>query len=325
MEANWFYEISGERHGPVTSEEILRLYGLGELKDSNLVWRNGLNDWITFSASELAPSLSSPPPPPRVLATSPPPVPKSSLPFVPRQAKIRADFHPQIRHCFERAWNLLKGDFWPIVGCFTLITLIVGIASQFFIPIFFLIYPLMAGFYWYVLLKVRGQEATVDLLFEGCRRQFGPLAILNLIVVGLSMVAMLVLFVIIAIVFVISASGSSNVEQALQNPATLAMVIGVTTLFSFLLMIPMMILSQVSYFASILILDCQLGANQAMGLAWTVTKSFLGKFILFLLLTSLLYFVGMIAFYIGIFVTGAWASVAMVYLYEDAFGTDSVT
>lgn len=320
MEAIWFYEISGERHGPVASEEILRLHERGNLKDSNLVWRNGLNDWITFSTSELAPSLSSPPPPPGALATSPPPVPKSGLPYVPRQAKIRADFQPRIRHCFERAWNLLKGDFWPIVGCFTLITLIVGIASQFFIPVFFLIYPLMAGFYWYTLLKVRGQEANVDLLFEGCRRQFGPLAILNLIVVGVGSVAMLILFVIIAIVFVISAAGSANVEQAFQNPATLALVIGVTTLLSFVFMIPLMVLSQVSYFASILILDCQLGAKEALGLSWTVTKSFLAKFILFLLLASLLYFVGMIAFYIGIFVTGAWASVAMVYLYEDAFG-----
>jgi hypothetical protein len=320
MEAIWFYEISGERHGPVAKEEVLRLFKSGDLKASNLVWRNGMSDWGPFSASELAPDLSSPPPVPGTLATTPPPVPAASAPFVPREARLRADFQPRIRYSFGRAWDLLKGDFWPLVGCFTLITLIVGVASQFFIPVFFLMYPLMAGFYWYALRKVRGQEASVDLLFEGCRRQFGPLAILNLVVVGVSTAAILFIFVVLAIVIGISAAGSANIEQALQNPATLTMVVGITTLLSLLLMVPLMVLSQVSYFATVLILDCQIGAKEAMGLSWKVTKSFLGKFVLFMLISALLYFAGMLAFYVGLFVTGAWASIAMVYLYEDAFG-----
>ena len=31
---------------------------------------------------------------------------------------------------------------------------------------------------------------------------------------------------------------------------------------------------------------------------------------------------GAVVFFIGMLVTGAWASAALVYLYEDAFGDD---
>ncbi len=323
----WFYERGGERGGPVSSEEILKLYRSGSLGGANLVWREGFDNWIPFSASELAGKLASngPPPVPAGQVLAPPPVPILAAPFVPRPAALRPGFRPQIRSCFDRGWALMVSNFWPIVGCFTLTTLILTFASQFFIPIFFLMYPLMGGLYWYLLRQVRGQEANMEMIFEGFRRQFGPLAIVNLIVVGVSMVVAIVLMIIVIILVAAGmaiATDSQAMAANMENPAAFVAAFGGIVVLSFILFIPLMILSQVGNFATILILDCGLQAKEALSLAWTAVRPFLFKMFLFMLVNTLLAMAGMIALYVGMFITGAWCSLALVYLYEDAFGDE---
>lgn len=322
----WFYESNGERVGPVSAGEILSHYQNGSIRAETLVWRAGLGNWIPFSASELA-SAGPPPVPaipaiPPLPAAGPPPVPAGITPFVPRAAALRPGFQPQLRYSFGRAWTLLTANFWPIVGCLTLTTLILSVASQFFIPVFFLTYPLMAGLYWYLLRQVRGESATVELLFEGFRRQFGPLAIVNLIVVGISMVAMTVLIILMAAGGVFMAGGLSALEGNIENPAAFAALFGGFFILIFLFSLPLMILNLVGTFASILILDCGLEAKASMSLAWVAIRPFLFKFLIFMVATAFLSMAGTIVFFVGMLVTGAWASVALVYLYEDAFGDE---
>jgi hypothetical protein len=322
----WFYEGNGERVGPVSAGEILSHYQNGSIRAETLVWRAGLGNWIPFSASELA-SAGPPPVPaipaiPPLPAAGPPPVPAGITPFVPRAAALRPGFQPQLRYSFGRAWALLTANFWPIVGCLTLTTLILSVASQFFIPVFFLTYPLMAGLYWYLLRQVRGESATVELLFEGFRRQFGPLAIVNLIVVGISMVAMTVLIILMAAGGVFMAGSLSALEGNIENPAAFAALFGGFFILIFLFSLPLMILNLVGTFASILILDCGLEAKASMSLAWVAIRPFLFKFLIFMVATAFLSMAGTIVFLVGMLVTGAWASVALVYLYEDAFGDE---
>lgn len=319
----WFYESNGERVGPVSAGEILSLSRNGSIRAETLVWRDGLGNWIAFSASELA--ASGPPPAPTIPASTPagpPPVPAGVTPFVPRTAALRPGFQPQLRSSFGRGWELLSSNFWPIVGCFTLTTLILSVAYQFFIPAFFLTYPLMAGLYWYLLRQVRGESATVELLFEGFRRQFGPLAIVNLIVVGISMVAMIVLMIIVAAGGVFMVGGLSTLEGNIENPAAFAALFGGFFILFFLSSIPFLILNLVGTFASILILDCGMEAKTSMSLAWVAIRPFLFKFLIFMVATAFLSTAGMIVFFVGMLVTGAWASAALVYLYEDAFGDE---
>jgi len=319
----WFYENNGERIGPVPGGEILNLYRSGGLRPDTLVWREGLENWIPFSASELA--SVGPPPIPAGPILTPPPVPARLESFVPRTAALRPGFRPQIRSSFDRGWALMISNFWPIVGCFTLTYLILSVASQFFIPVFFLMYPLMGGLYWYLLRQVRGQEANMEMIFEGFRRQFGPLAIVNLIVVGISMAVVMVL-VVMVIVLVAAGMAIATDGQAMagnmENPAAVFAAFGGIFVVSFILFIPLMILSQVGNFATILILDCGLQAKEAMSLAWTAVRPFLFKMFLFMLVNTLLAMAGMIALFVGMFITGAWASLALVYLYEDAFGDE---
>jgi len=319
----WFFESNGERVGPVSAGEILTHHRNGSIREETLVWRDGLGNWVPFSDSELAsagpPQIPATPPLP---PTGPPPVPAATTPFVPRTAALRPGFQPQLRSSFGRAWALLTANFWPIVGCFTLTTLILSVASQFFIPVLFLTYPLMAGLYWYLLLQIRGQTATVDLLFEGFRRQFGQLLFVNLVIVAISMITMIVLLIVVGTGVMFLAAGSKALEGNIEDPAVFIAVFGGIFVITFFLSLPIMILNLVGTFASILILDCGLEAKAAMSLAWATIRPFLFKLLIFMVATAFLSMAGMIAFIVGTLVTGAWASIALVYLYEDAFGDE---
>ncbi|MBM3736637.1 MAG: RDD family protein [Acidobacteria bacterium] len=47
---NWFYELGGERKGPVGVQDLASLVRAGTISDSNLVWREGLAGWQPLSA-----------------------------------------------------------------------------------------------------------------------------------------------------------------------------------------------------------------------------------------------------------------------------------
>lgn len=318
----WFYEWSGDRLGPVSGDEIQSLYRSGKLNGHSLVWRDGLSDWVPFSASDLAVS-AGPPPVPGNLSITPPPVPLQREPFVAREARLRSSFQPGIRSSYGRAWALMTANFWPMVGCFALTSLILGVASQFYVPVFFLMYPLMGGLYWYILRRVRGKDGNIDMLFEGFRRQFGTLAVLNLIVVGISVVAFLFIALVVGAIVALVAAGGGEFESRLEEPVIMAVVIGGSLVLLLILSIPLMILGQVGNFATILVLDCELKAGEALSFAWRATKPFIFKFVLFMLVNVFLSFIGLLALYVGMFITGAWATIALVYLYEDAFGDEN--
>ncbi len=46
MSADWFYSEGSERKGPVTEDELRRLADDGRLKSTDLVWRDGMADWV---------------------------------------------------------------------------------------------------------------------------------------------------------------------------------------------------------------------------------------------------------------------------------------
>lgn len=323
-EAFWFYEKDGDRQGPVSEGEILRLHRVGELSGQSLVWRDGIAEWIAFSGSELAGKTGNSPFPPAIPATGPPPVPKGMAPFVPREARLRPGFRPQLRSCFGRGWDTLAANFWPMVGSFALTSLILSVASQFYLPIFFLMYPLMGGLYWYMLLRIRGRETNIDLLFEGFRRQFGPLAVLNLIIAGIGTVVFAILMVGVAAVIILMTAEGSRWDDLVEKPEAIVALVGGSLVFLFLISVPLMILGQVGNFATLLILDCGLKTREALSLSWRATRSFVFKFVLFMVVNTLLSIVGVFALYFGMFITGAWATLTLVHLYEDAFGDGDV-
>lgn len=78
----WYYSKNGVQLGPVPQEEIRAKLASGEILPTDLVWREGMKDWLVAAAvSELAPPLAGPP----VLSGAPvsPYAPPVSLPSSP--------------------------------------------------------------------------------------------------------------------------------------------------------------------------------------------------------------------------------------------------
>lgn len=47
MSTEWHYSIDGEKHGPVSSAELKELAANGELSPSDLIWKDGMDAWVT--------------------------------------------------------------------------------------------------------------------------------------------------------------------------------------------------------------------------------------------------------------------------------------
>lgn len=61
-DAQWFYDDSGARKGPVTTTAMQELVSLNKLHLDSLVWRTGMKDWGPLSETDLASGLTLPPP-----------------------------------------------------------------------------------------------------------------------------------------------------------------------------------------------------------------------------------------------------------------------
>lgn len=318
----WFYEKNGERTGPVTDAELLERLAAGEISAATLVWREGMADWAPLSQTELAEGGGIPRTPPAMPALSalPPAMPKLAEPFVPREIHLNPNFRISIRSSFARAWTLLTGRFWPFIGCYLLMMVLLSVANQLIAPVFFLMFPIVAGFSWYTLRVMRGQNAEFDHLFEGFRRQFGPLAILNLIIAGIATVVTLLFAGVAVFGFAFAASALQPSEQ---DPVMMTLFIVVGVIAYLALFVPMAIFGFLGSFTVFLIIDGGLDAGPALSLAWTAVKQNLGKALLFIIVSSVLSMIGVFALFIGVIVTSAWATIAMAYVYEDAFGGDA--
>ncbi len=70
----WFYSKNGEQYGPVEAHQLQQLASTGRLGVQDLVWKNGMPEWLPASRVKgLFPQ--------RVLAASPPPLPASPAHF----------------------------------------------------------------------------------------------------------------------------------------------------------------------------------------------------------------------------------------------------
>ena len=64
--SQWFYRKDNQQQGPITQEQLAQLAAAGQLRPTDLVWREGMAQWQTASSvgGLFAPGAASPPPPP---------------------------------------------------------------------------------------------------------------------------------------------------------------------------------------------------------------------------------------------------------------------
>lgn len=172
----------GKEYGPVTAEQVRNWIAAGRANRETKVKAEGSEEWKQVAD---IPELASPAP--QAAAPAPAPV------VLPGRA---ADL--DILSCYERSWNLLKSDFWPIIGVSFVIILLLGSLGYFQHRGIFFLTPLFSGvltggWYYYFILKIRGQPATLGDAFAGFTRAFLNLVLISILVSLIVTVGLLLL------------------------------------------------------------------------------------------------------------------------------------
>jgi hypothetical protein len=162
----------GKEYGPVTADQLRAWVLGGRANEETKTRAEGSDEWKRLGDfPELAPPATAPAAPPVSAAPA--------VVVLPGRAKDL-----DILGCYERSWTLLKSDFWPLVGTsFVMFVLfmVLGVFQRrglfFLTPLFTGV--LSGGWYYYFVLKLRGQPASIGDAFSGFTRAF-----LNLVVIG---------------------------------------------------------------------------------------------------------------------------------------------
>ncbi len=163
----------GKEYGPVTAEQVRAWIEAGRANLETKVKVEGTDEWKRVADfPELAP---------------PAPVAAAPVSVVPAVVGAAPGRMLDIISCYERSWNLLKSDFWPLVGVSFVIILLLGtLAYGQHVGVFFLT-PLFSGvltggWYYYFIQKIRGQPATLRDAFSGFTRAFVNLVAISILV-----------------------------------------------------------------------------------------------------------------------------------------------
>jgi hypothetical protein len=298
------YKIIGgdqTEYGPVSADDIRQWIAEGRANGQTPVQMVGDTGWRPLASyPEFAAALGSSP-----LAAPPPPLAGGSPALTPAELAAR-DYDLDIGSCLTRSWELLKGNFWPIVGITFLVWVVMtavnqGIGLIYRVPmddmirnhefsvsgalliLFGLLIAmpiqsvLMGGLYNFYLKMIRQEEAGVGDAFSGITLAPGQLALLGFVMGLLTLVG---------------------------------------TAFC---IVPGLYLSIGWIFATPLVIDKKMGFWAAMELSrQVVTRHWFMVFAL-LIVVGLIGACGVIACCIGVFVTVPLGWVALMFAYEDIF------
>ena len=283
----------GKEYGPVTETDVRQWIAEGRLAAASLAKSESDAE---FRALALFPEFAG------AFATS---IPVTIAP--PNIADGAGDYEIDLGDCIARAWQLVKINFWPIVGTsalvflamiginqlFGLITnpiinnmvvtqtinvrgmLIVAGVTIFSAPVSTLF---MAGLFKYYLKLIRGEPAGVGDAFSGFGAQTGQLILLSLV----------------------------------QGTLVLA-----GCLFC---LIPGIYLSVAWYFALPLVIDRGLNFWPAMELSRRMVNQHWFLVFAAMLVFGLVAMLGIIACGVGLLVTMPIGMIALIYAYESIFG-----
>jgi uncharacterized membrane protein len=299
----------GNEYGPVTADQLRQWIAEGRANAQTKVQAEGSTDWKPLmDFPEFAGTSAA-------HATFARDMAAASSTALAAQILSRG-YEVDIGSCISRGWNLLKNNFWPLVGTSLLIFLLIGGVGNIlrFIVNLSLGVPfhprnvrglelirlqlpgtivnilwnllvsgaLIGGLYNYYLKHIRGQPATLGDAFSGCGKAFIPLTLAHLATAFLGLLGIL-----------------------------LCIIPGVYLGVSWKFTLP-------------LVIDKQLGFWEAMELSRkVVTRQWFLLFAL-MLVVGLISVSGLLLCCIGIFVTAPIGIATILYAYEDIFGGKSV-
>jgi hypothetical protein len=297
------YKIIGadqKEYGPVSAEQLRQWINEGRVNAQTKVRAETETEWKPLSdVAEFADILRT--------TTPPAPLPGGGAGSAPPEVVLGRDYSLDIGYCISRSWDLVKRNFWPVVGISLLIMIVSAVINQ--------IIGLVSG------PVVRGMIL---------QRRVTPSGIL--VILGTSLLGSPIYTLLMAGLFkyylkLIRAEGATIADafagfsSAAGQLILLGLVSGfLTTLGYVFCIIPGIYLSVCWIFALPLVIDRNLAFWDALELSRKMVSKHWFIVFAFLLVAGLLAGCGALACCVGIFVTIPIASVAIMYAYEDIFG-----
>lgn len=298
------YKIIGadqREYGPVSAEQLRQWVTEGRVNAQTKVRPEGETEWKPLSAlAEFADTL-------RTTQAPPPYTPSGEAGAVSPETILGRDYSLDIGYCISRSWDLVKRNFWPVVGISLLILILSAIINQ-------------------VIGLISGPVFRAMIL----ERRFTPGGIA--LIAGTSMLGSPIYTLLMGGLFkyylkLIRAEGAtiadafSGFSPAAGQLILLGLVSGFLTTLGYLFCIlPGIYLSVSWIFALPLVIDRRLMFWDAMELSRKMVSRHWFIVLAFLLVVALLAACGALACCVGVFVTMPIASVALMYAYEDIFG-----
>jgi hypothetical protein len=309
----------GKEYGPVSLQQLREWVAAGRANMDTQAKVAGTEEWRRLGDfPEFATGATSVPPP--LQSSSPIAVAGPVNPSMFAADLISRADKLDIFSCLDRSFQLWKANFLPLVGV-TLLVLITQMAVN-MVPVIgsiagvFLSGVFYGGLYYYYLGKMRGEPRTVGDAFAGFSRGLGSLVLASFLTAFLSLVAAMLFFGPIFWPFMkaaIAGAAAGSAPATLDFP-DLTPLMGVGLLAGFLLLV---YLSVSWIFSFALIVDQGLGGWSAMEVSRRViTKQWFRVFCV-ALLGGILALLGIVGFFVGIFLTLPLAFGAILYAYED--------
>jgi uncharacterized membrane protein len=290
----------GKQYGPINADEMRKWIAEGRLNAQSLVKAESDAEFRTLSTfPEFADAFGT----------------QSAMPDVPPPIAGSADWAQRdydldIGDCIRRGWEMVKNNFWPIVGVNALVLIVMVVINQIFgaftgpainnmvvrhqfssVAIFEVILTtvisapiyavLTAGLYKYYLKMIRGENAGIADAFSGFGPMTGQLILAGLVVNILSMIGYI-----------------------------FCLLPGIYLVIAWSFSIP-------------LIIDRRMNFWDAMELSRKLVSKHWFLVFGFLLVSGLVAAAGVLACCIGIFVTMPISFAAIMYAYETIFSKDA--
>jgi uncharacterized membrane protein len=212
--------------------------------------------------------------------------------------------------CINRAWALVKDQYWLFVGMVA-IGVLIGSA----IPLGILMGPMMCGLYLSFFKKRRGEAIELGTLFKGFD-YFGPSVVATLLHVLPILAIVIPAYILFYVFFILTMTVQGNDP----NPGAMLGLMGMFTLFWIVMFFVIIVISIGFTFVYPLLVDRKMAAFDAIKLSFKAAMANFWRILLLMFLTGLLTIAGVVLCYVGMFLAFPITYGALAMAYEQVFG-----
>lgn|GEM_PF-469909 len=246
---------------------------------------------------------------------------------VTEEELLAREYRVEIGDCLGRAWKIFTTNPGLLLGVSLLVGVVyfaammvvfgIGLVLPFFNNILAMMVegPMIGGYLWFLLRMVRGEEATVSDAFAGFSKQFVQLMLSTLVQGLLSVACMLPVILLAATGGILAAARGAGGGPLRISPEFIFALIGV----GLLCMAAVAYLWTVWTHSLLLVADKGYNFWHAMRLSWRLVHKRWWMTFLFLVVGSIISFLGFFACLVGLIVSIPLYFLMRVCFYDDNF------